>query len=358
MEWPCRFMLKCKGGLVLWVLLRLATTLWAQHPTPTATHQDCMICHASHQAVAGTAPLQRSTADADCIACHVSPGSGLIPSPAAAKAAASVAVKAGLAGNDSTVMKAIPVPAGGSTHGQRGPGTPGSKYVRVVTNGYKRTKLIAGCSACHDPHGKTPGKLKALAFGTRGNLLSGVKPANVAQVCYGCHAGLEAAPLFNANADVGQLFSQGAMSSHHIGSLASDRPDLPSLRVSPFRDRLDCTSCHTNPDTTGLRGPHVSRFPSLLKAAYGHERDSGFLGRRSNDLCYTCHDQHSMNVVTVTKGSSSGLPPGNYATMFFLRGPYNPKDPNPQSNQTAQFCRQCHGGEANEMNNGTAKTIL
>jgi hypothetical protein len=40
--------------------------------------------------------------------------------------------------------------------------------------------------------------------------------------------------------------------------------------------------------------------------------------------------------------------------MFFLRGPYNPN--NLSGNSTAQFCRQCHGGESNEANNGTATT--
>jgi hypothetical protein len=40
--------------------------------------------------------------------------------------------------------------------------------------------------------------------------------------------------------------------------------------------------------------------------------------------------------------------------MFFLIGPYNPN--NPSSNTAAQFCRQCHGGESNEMNNGQATT--
>jgi cytochrome c553 len=44
--------------------------------------------------------------------------------------------------------------------------------------------------------------------------------------------------------------------------------------------------------------------------------------------------------------------------MFFLRGPYNPADGNTATNQTAQFCRQCHGAEANEMNNSTATTVF
>jgi hypothetical protein len=82
-------------------------------------------------------------------------------------------------------------------------------------------------------------------------------------------------------------------------------------------------------------------------------------------VCTTCHNQHSMNVVkisntaniaagSVAKSGISGQVAGTYQTMFFLRGPYNPT--NPTSNTAAQFCRQCHGGESNEMNNGTAVT--
>lgn len=65
--------------------------------------------------------------------------------------------------------------------------------------------------------------------------------------------------------------------------------------------------------------------------------------------CTSCHNQHLMNVVSVT-AKNSGLTPGNYATMFFVRAPYNPASGTAGSNQTAQFCRECHGGEANESN--------
>jgi len=74
--------------------------------------------------------------------------------------------------------------------------------------------------------------------------------------------------------------------------------------------------------------------------------------------CTTCHNQHLMNVVKVTTGSKSGLPTGYYATMFFVRAPYNPASGTAGSNQTAQFCRECHGGESNEMNNGQAGTTF
>jgi len=66
-----------------------------------------------------------------------------------------------------------------------------------------------------------------------------------------------------------------------------------------------------------------------------------------------------MNVVNVKAGATNtGLAAGSYATMFFLRGPYNPASGNSNSNQTAQFCRQCHGAEANEMNGSTAGTTF
>jgi cytochrome c553 len=74
--------------------------------------------------------------------------------------------------------------------------------------------------------------------------------------------------------------------------------------------------------------------------------------------CTSCHNQHLMNVVNVKTGATTGLATGMYATMFFLVAPYNPASPTPGSNQTAQFCRQCHGGEANESNNSTASTTF
>jgi len=55
--------------------------------------------------------------------------------------------------------------------------------------------------------------------------------------------------------------------------------------------------------------------------------------------CTSCHDQHSMTVYTNTKGS--------FSTMFFINGQYTP---NTNGNSVAQFCRNCHGGESNEMN--------
>jgi hypothetical protein len=90
---------------------------------------------------------------------------------------------------------------------------------------------------------------------------------------------------------------------------------------------------------------------------YGFFVSPGVYNNTPVVMCTTCHNQHLMNVVSVT-AAKSGLTPGTYATMFFIRAPYNPGSGTAGSNQTAQFCRQCHGGESNEMNNGTAVTTF
>jgi nitrate/TMAO reductase-like tetraheme cytochrome c subunit len=117
--------------------------------------------------------------------------------------------------------------------------------------------------------------------------------------------------------------------------------------------------------TTITAGPNMARFINN----YGFFVALGTSTSTTSPIvvCTTCHNQHLMNVVSVAKsanvaaGSSvtsglSGQTAGTYQTMFFLRGPYNPW--NTASNSSAQFCRQCHGGESNEMNNGTAVTTF
>ena len=114
----------------------------------------------------------------------------------------------------------------------------------------------------------------------------------------------------------------------------------------------DCSISATG--TVSMNGPNSSRF----QTNYGFFVSPGVYNNTPVVLCTTCHNQHVMNVVNITAKSKSGLPAGSYATMFFLRGPYNPADTNTATNQTAQFCRQCHGGEANESNGSTAGTIF
>ncbi len=62
--------------------------------------------------------------------------------------------------------------------------------------------------------------------------------------------------------------------------------------------------------------------------------------------CTTCHDQHSETIWSGTIGGAKA----NWNTSFFVRGPYTPTSgTGTVSNAAAQFCRNCHGGESNEM---------
>ncbi len=110
----------------------------------------------------------------------------------------------------------------------------------------------------------------------------------------------------------------------------------------------DCTISATG--TIQMTGPNSSAFVTN----YGFFVSPGTWNSTPVVMCTTCHNQHLMNVVnvqdTVFGTKVSGLPQGYYKTMFFVIGPYNPGSGTSGSNQTAQFCRQCHGGEANESN--------
>ena len=104
-----------------------------------------------------------------------------------------------------------------------------------------------------------------------------------------------------------------------------------------------------------MTGANSSKFVTN----YGFFVNPGTYANQPVVMCTTCHNQHLMNVVTIKSGATNtGLPAGTYATMFFVRAPYNPASGTAGSNQTAQFCRQCHGGEANEMNGSTATTVF
>jgi cytochrome c553 len=104
----------------------------------------------------------------------------------------------------------------------------------------------------------------------------------------------------------------------------------------------DCTE--TN-GTISMTGTNSAKFVQN----YGFFVSLSAYNNKAIVTCTSCHNQHIMNTVAVTT-KNSGLTPNYYATMFFVIGPYNPASGTAGSNQTAQFCRQCHGGEANESN--------
>lgn len=242
---------------------------------PPRVHGTCIACHKNHHGGGRTdSKRPRAMTDQLCLSCHE--GMNALPS-------ADLAPK----------LPAWSGQGSGHTKG-RFSSRRAETYVRTIQVGQSKViRLVQDCSGCHDSHGKERGKPRLTAFDARGQLLDR-HPQSVAEVCFGCHAGPEAAPLSSGSPDLGQVFGKGVSSSHRIGATASDRPDLPSLRTSAFQGRLDCISCHDNPNPAGARGPHVSANAALLKAAFGRERDMGRMGDRVNDLCLLCHDKQSI----------------------------------------------------------------
>ena len=251
-----------------------------------------------------------------------------------------------------------------------------------------------GCAACHTPHSGSYGNGNGgtIGLGAGGALLWGedveslfgktivtgggrfveVLPTSLSAttpdvpgmlMCLSCHDGnfaqsammknrvYEPLPAtYGATNSIPTLIGRSGASS---GDYLSEHPVGLSAKVGCGGSfDWDCSI-----DAIGeirMTGPSSRRFV----ANYGFFVKPGSYGNSAVVVCTTYHDPHRMNVVTVSGGPASGLPAGTYATMFFLRAPYNPNDANPMSNQTAQFCRQCHADKSNEMNGSTAGTVF
>jgi len=250
-----------------------------------------------------------------------------------------------------------------------------------------------GCAACHAPHSGTNGSGNARIAGSNGtpSMLWGkdvsnlygktittgggkfveVLPTSMSAgtpdvagmlTCLSCHDGnyaerammknrlYETLPsTYGTSNSIPTLMGENGMSA---GSFLDEHPMGLSAKIGCGGvTSWDCTESN---GVISMRGANSSKFVSN----YGFFVKPANYGSRAVVVCTTCHDPHVMNVVTITSGSMSGLPAGTYATMFFLRAPYNPNDSNPLSNQTAQFCRQCHADKSNEMSGSTARTVF
>jgi len=262
-----------------------------------------------------------------CAACHA-PHSGAYGN-GAAKTADPNSGAIALWGEDVAALYGQTIKTGVSEHGSYTEVLPGSlDTTRPDTAG------VLMCLSCHD-----------------GNLATGAMMANKVYETLPSTYG-----TFN---DVPTLLGNDKSSSNNY---ANDHPvGLTAIMGCGGPYDWDCTI-----DGSGnvkMTGAKSAQFVQN----YGFFVSPAKYNNQPVVMCTTCHNQHLMNVVNVvdsktdSKGNVtliSGLPEGPYATMFFLRGPYNPASGTAGSNQTAQFCRQCHGGESNEMNNGTAGTTF
>ena len=248
-----------------------------------------------------------------------------------------------------------------------------------------------GCTACHSPHSGASGN-GTVRYGTQaasgiplwgedvsglygktittgggkftevlpGSMSAGTPDVSGMLTCLGCHDGNYAPQAMMKNTIYEKLPSTYGTAnaiptlmgtSGAGGSYLNDHPMGLSARINCGGSNWDCAQTD---GVIRMNGARSSQFVTN----YGFFVKPGAYNNTAVVVCTTCHDPHSMNVVSVSSSSNSGLPAGTYTTMFFLRAPYNPNDTNPLSNQTAQFCRQCHADKSNEMNGSSARTVF
>jgi len=238
-----------------------------------------------------------------------------------------------------------------------------------------------GCVACHAPHSganggngvgtttdSTTGRLalwgqnlsplygQTVAFGDNGGFsitfpssntfTSAHDPTFVVIACLSCHDGnvakvgmmtgksFETIPIAGGNAPT--LLGNDGTSA---GNYTNDHPVGPSATYGcGGQYNWDCTI-----DSTGhiVYGPNQTQF---VNVNYGFPVSLSIVNNLPTVTCTSCHDQHSQNIWA---GKVGGVQ-ANWNTSFFMRGPYTPNGTT-GSNVAAQFCRTCHGGEANEM---------
>jgi len=235
-----------------------------------------------------------------------------------------------------------------------------------------------GCVMCHAPHSGPAGNNAAgvatstgytalwgqnltplygdvIAFGGGGysvtlpadqgtvNSLGDHDPTVIILFCLSCHDGnlakvgmmkgqtVETLPIVGGTAPT--LLNSAAAGAANYGN---DHPVGPTAAIGCGGSwNWDCTN---NNGKIVMNGPSSSAF--VLN--YGFAVSPVAYAGQPVVTCTTCHNQHFENIYSGTIGGVKGF----YQTMFFLRGYYQPGT---GGNNAAQFCRQCHGGNSNEM---------
>jgi cytochrome c553 len=254
-----------------------------------------------------------------------------------------------------------------------------------------------GCVACHAPHGGargngstltgsgqaalwgedlTPLYGKTLAFGDAGaytvtlpanqaavNTIGAHDPTFVIIACLSCHDGNVTKVGMMQGITVEQLPVAGGYGSTFLGAdgnYNNEHPVGPQAIIGCGGSyNWDCavgTGTGTKGDGTApgdgytlgtLIAPAGSKF-AQFQTNYGFTVSPSVIAGQPTVTCTTCHDQHSM---TIWNGTIGGVK-ANWNTSFFVRGPYTPGGTSGSTainNTAAQFCRNCHGGESNEM---------
>jgi len=209
----------------------------------------------------------------------------------------------------------------------------------TLTSAHDANTVILFCLSCHDGVLAKVGMMKGqtvealpVVGGTAPTLLGAQAPSGGA--------------AYNNDHPVGGYAVVGCQSG---GTLPTTPlfPTGPAYGASPNSAYdWDCTG---GGSTAISPGPAMTKFMGTDYPASFWNGAGGKLATFGTVVtavtCTTCHNQHSMTVYTNANGS--------YPTMFFIRGEYMPST---GGNSVAQFCRNCHGGESNEINGLTVPT--
>jgi len=178
----------------------------------------------------------------------------------------------------------------------------------TITSAHDANTIILFCLSCHDGNLAKVGMMKGKT--------------------------VETLPIVGGNAPT-LLGNDGSTA----GNYQNDHPvGAQAVVTCGGTYNWDCTGGNTV--AISMTGTASKQFATVN---YGFAVSFGTFGTAVTAVtCTSCHNQHSQNVYSGTMGGVKG----NYQTAFFLRGYYNPST---GGNNAAQFCRQCHGGESNEM---------
>jgi len=186
--------------------------------------------------------------------------------------------------------------------------------------------------------------------------------ATTVLLCLSCHDGALTKPAMMAGTTVEALPIVGGSAPTLFGTTAgnsalnyvNEHPvgATPSLYGGKTSGSLwGCTINTTtafSATTCAASSTPLTNFEKNYPASIWNSSSSGGLATFANTVngvtCTTCHNQHSMTVFKAANGNF-------YPTMFFIRGNYMPST---GGNSVAQFCRNCHSGEANEENGLTS----
>lgn len=106
------------------------------------------------------------------------------------------------------------------------------------------------------------------------------------EVCFKCHSSWTRQPP--GEPDLALLFNPNNPSFHPVEGLGKNL----SIDANAFvggrsaSSTVFCSDCHGSDDSP-LRGPHGSRFPNLLRAAYESRSESRMAA--PDELCFLCH---------------------------------------------------------------------